>query len=61
MEQDGFDPLARFFLTFGDEVRQAGSREEPIDHRGFGELRHGEVRRIPIPRTPVNSRLAPSA
>jgi hypothetical protein len=36
MEQDGFgfDPLARFFLALGDKVRQAGSREEPIDHRG---------------------------
>src|SRR5215217_4769786 len=36
MERDefGFDPLAQLFLAFGDEVRQAGSREEPIDHRG---------------------------
>ena len=30
----GLDPLWWFFLAFGDEVRQAGSQEEPVDHRG---------------------------
>lgn len=28
----GIPPLERFFLAFGEEVRQAGNREDPVDH-----------------------------
>ncbi len=30
----GLGPLWWFFLAFGEEVRQAGSGEELVDHRG---------------------------
>src|SRR5829696_1008675 len=30
----GLDSAWWFFLAFGEEVRQAGSREQPVDHRG---------------------------
>ena len=30
----GIPPVGRFFLAFGEEVRQAGSRGDPDDHRG---------------------------
>jgi hypothetical protein len=31
---EAVDPLRRFFLAFGEKVRQAGSLEEPVGHRG---------------------------
>jgi len=30
----GLDPVWWFFLAFGEEVRKASSREDPVDHRG---------------------------
>jgi hypothetical protein len=42
----GIASLSRFFLAFGEDVRQSGSREDPVDDRGCS-------RQTPAPYCPL--------